>query len=184
MRQAYDYWQDQPGSYRANVRNVRQEPLSARTELDRPGNDFRVRRKQPRLRTAFSTIITTFTFAKVAIIHRDNLTRALPVKEALCKIVSNFPHAGRTPIAGAGHIRTVRSVMYFRQDRQDSRDQQPRRASTRWTALPDSRERRGQAVTQLPLPSAERNRHDPYKERKRGKAASVLFPAVAASSHI
>ena len=47
----------------------------------------------------------------------------------------------------------VRSVMYFRQDRQASRDQQPHGARARRTALPDSRERRGRAVTQLPMPS-------------------------------
>ena len=43
MRQAYDYWQDQPGSYRANVAksNVRHKaPFARETKLPLPGNDF------------------------------------------------------------------------------------------------------------------------------------------------
>ena len=45
-----------------------------------------------------------------------------------------FPNAGRAPIAGPAITGRVRSVMCFRQDRQDSRDQQPHGAISRRTA--------------------------------------------------
>ena len=112
-------------------------PFRRAKMLDRPGNDFRVRRKQPKLRTAFCFFLPSFSrpesekWKKIA----RGLATDIPLKKQPGKPTLALPK--RRPDShywGRPYQDRVRSVIIVRQDRHDSRDQQPRRAISRWTA--------------------------------------------------
>ena len=125
MRQAYDYWQDQPGSCRANTKT----PFGRERKLGRPGGDFVMGVRRHNKSKSFARELARLACAPVP----------LPIRQA------GLPFRDR-PSQDAVRF----SRLNARQDRH--RFSGPPESS-RWTALPDTRKRLDRAATQMPLQS-------------------------------
>ena len=123
-------------------------PFRERTELPRPGNDFRMRSEQPKLRTAYTD--TRLPERRPQSVFSPGpsrregqgtgeISRGASRETTLERVVraGHLALSKRRPAPlcrGRPYQDKVRSVMYVIQDRHASRDQQPHGASARGTA--------------------------------------------------
>ena len=115
-----------------------------------------MRRKQPKLRTdnCADTRLHRTSRRGPPVFTRNTCKRLARVSQ---RIPGKPSRASQTqaglPLRGRPSQDRVRSVMCIRQDRQDSQDHATVGRYNTSDCLPDSRERRGRAATQLPVPN-------------------------------